>query len=262
MMSKTTWGRKESIVWPYQIPIYAYSSVFFALGWTFLFIVGWIHFALNPLQRYYLPLYERTSAIEAFNKTHRSTYHLLFVVGPNHKLSPALNDDVEFGRTHDPGGGNLPLMLSPEALARGNSMLIRGPLRSFSDTALNGFLREMIYGQSSIFAVFRVPLVAGGVLLTGILPFAVFKDTDRYKQLRYGRRLKGPEMMPPRQFNRIVKGDGIGFKIDGMRKLLRVPARAEAQHMQIIGEVCDRRIGQLTETPSTSHSHYRGSQEQ
>ena len=27
-MQNTTWGRKESIVWPYQIPIYAYSAAF------------------------------------------------------------------------------------------------------------------------------------------------------------------------------------------------------------------------------------------
>jgi type IV secretory pathway TraG/TraD family ATPase VirD4 len=43
-------------------------------------------------------------------------------------------------------------------------------------------------------------------------------------------------MLTPRQFNRVVKGDGIGFKIDGMRKMLRIPSRAEAQHMQIIGD--------------------------
>ncbi|MGA3131364.1 MAG: type IV secretion system DNA-binding domain-containing protein [Terracidiphilus sp.] len=69
-----------------------------------------------------------------------------------------------------------------------------------------------------------------------LLPFAVQKDVKRQKQLRYGRRLKGPEMLRPRQFNWIIKGDGIGFKIDGMRKMLRIPARAEAQHMQIIGD--------------------------
>ena len=69
-----------------------------------------------------------------------------------------------------------------------------------------------------------------------LLPFAAMKDVQRQKQLRYGRRLKGPEMLTPQQFNRIVKGDGIGFKTDGMRRMLRIPARAEAQHMQIIGD--------------------------
>ena len=43
-------------------------------------------------------------------------------------------------------------------------------------------------------------------------------------------------MLTPQQFNRAVKGDGIGFKTDGMKAMLRIPARAEAQHIQIIGD--------------------------
>jgi len=50
-MQKTTWGRKESRVWPYQIPIYAYGCLFLAAVFTFLFVCVWIHFALKPLQR-------------------------------------------------------------------------------------------------------------------------------------------------------------------------------------------------------------------
>jgi hypothetical protein len=69
-----------------------------------------------------------------------------------------------------------------------------------------------------------------------LLPLAVTKDVKRQKQLKYGRRLKGPEMLTPTEFNRIVKGDGIGFKTDEMRKMIRIPARAEAQHMQVIGD--------------------------
>jgi hypothetical protein len=84
-MQNTTWGRKESIVWPYQIPIYAYSTAFFSAVLTFFFVCGWIRFGATPLQRYYLPLYERTSVIGAFSKTHRSNYSLLFVAG--HRLS-------------------------------------------------------------------------------------------------------------------------------------------------------------------------------
>jgi type IV secretory pathway TraG/TraD family ATPase VirD4 len=34
----------------------------------------------------------------------------------------------------------------------------------------------------------------------------------------------------------MVKGDGIGFKSNGMKAMLRIPTRAEAQHMQIMGD--------------------------
>jgi type IV secretory pathway TraG/TraD family ATPase VirD4 len=235
-MQKSTWGRKETLIWPYQIPIYAYGILFLVAVFVFLFVCGWIHFALKPLQRYYLPLYERTSTFAAFSKTHRSNYRLLFIVGPDHRLRPALNDDLVLGRTLDSSGVILPLALSPQAKAQGDLLIFHGSLRSFSDAALHTYLKDSIYGKASLFFLFRVPLVAGAVLLMGLLPFAVLKDTERFKQLRYGRRLKGPEMLTARQFNRIVKGGGIGFNIDGMRELLRIPARAEAQHMQIIGD--------------------------
>jgi len=37
----------------------------------------------------------------------------------------------------------------------------------------------------------------------------------------YGRRLKGPEMPTPNEFNRSVKRDGIGIKTDKMKAMIR-----------------------------------------
>jgi len=235
-MQNTTWGRKESIVWPYQIPIYAYSAAFFSAVLTFFFVCGWIRFATTPLQRYYLPLYERTSVIGAFSKTHRSNYRVLFVAGQGLPPRPAQNADVMLGRTPEPDGKTIPLQLSADAPLHGYTLLFRGPLHSFSDVRLSNYMKNVVYGGTSLSAFFRPPLIGGTMLFLILLPFAVLKDVKRQKQLRYGRRLKGPEMLTPRQFNRVVKGNGIGFKIDGMRKMLRIPARAEAQHMQIIGD--------------------------
>jgi hypothetical protein len=235
-MQNTTWGRKESIVWPYQIPIYAYSTAFLSAVLTFFFVCGWIHFATTPLQRYYLPLYERTSVIGAFSKTHRSNYRVLFIAGHGLSPRPALNTDVMLGRTPEPDGKTIPLQLSADAPLHGYTLLFRGPLRSFSDVRLSDYMKEVVYDRASLPAFFRPPFIGGTVVFLILLPFAVLKDVQRQKQLRYGRRLKGPEMLTPRQFNRVVKGNGIGFKIDGMRKMLHIPARAEAQHMQIIGD--------------------------
>ncbi len=235
-MQNTTWGRKESVVWPYQIPIYAYSTAFISVVLTFLFVCGWIRLATTPLQRYYLPLYERTSVIGAFSKSHRSNYRVLFVAGQGLKPQPAQNADVKMGRTSEPGDKTIPLALTEDALQHGYTLLFRGPLRSFDDARLHDYMKEVVYNGASLSVFFRPPLIVGLVILLLALPFAVWKDVERQKQLRYGRRLKGPEMLTPQQFNRVVKGDGIGFKIDGMRKMLRIPARAEAQHMQVIGD--------------------------
>ena len=187
------------------------------------------------MQRYYLPLYERTSVMGAFSKNHRSDYRVLFITGHDLSPRPAQNGDVILGRTPEPGGKTIPLALSDNARLHGYTLLFRGPLRSFSDAGLRDYMRDVVY-RTTLLAFFCPPLIAGAVIILMLLPFAVWKDVERQKQLRYGRRLKGPAMLTPRQFNRTVKGDGVGFKIDGMSRMLRIPARAEAQHMQIIGD--------------------------
>jgi hypothetical protein len=174
--------------------------------------------------------------IGAFSKTHRSNYRVLFVTGHGLPPRPAQNADVTLGRTPEPDGKTIPLQLSADAPLHGYTLLFRGPLRSFSDVRLNNYMKDVVYSGTSLPAFFRPPLIGGLVVFLILLPLAVLKDVKRQKQLRYGRRLKGPEMLTPRQFNRVVKGDGIGFKIDGMHKMLRIPAHAEAQHMQIIGD--------------------------
>lgn len=160
---------------------------------------------------------------------------MLFITGHGLSPRPAQNGDVILGRTPETGGKTIPLALSDDARLHGYTVLFRGPLRSFSDAGLRDYMRDVVY-RTTLLAFFRPPLIAGAVIILMLLPFAVWKDVERQKQLRYGRRLKGPAMLTPRQFNRTVKGDGVGFKIDGMRPMLRIPARAEAQHMQIIGD--------------------------
>jgi len=234
-MAKNIWGRKESIVWPYHIPIYLYSAVLVSAVVTFVFVCVWIRFA-SPLQRYYLPIYERTSIISTFSKAHQSSYRLLFISREKSTTQPAMNEDVVLGTTREAGGTRIPLELSVKARQRGCSSLFRSPQRSFMDARMHDFLRQTVYGKASLLEFFRPPLIAGAVIFTILLPIAVWQDVERQKRLRYGRRLKGPELLTPRQFNRVVRGDGAGFKTDQMRAMLRIPARAEAQHIQIIGD--------------------------
>ena len=235
-MAKTIWGRKESIIWPYHIPIYLYSAVLASAFVTFVFLCGWIHFAASTLQRYYLPVYERASLFGSFSRSHQSTYRLLFIAHGNQPAQPAMNQDVVLGRTPEVGGNPIPLMLSPSAREHGFTVLFRGPRRNFADARMQAFLQQTVYDKRILTHFFRPPLMAGGALLMLLLPVAVWQDVERQKRLRYGRRLKGPELLTPRQFNRVVHGDGAGFKTDQIRKMLRIPARAEAQHIQIIGD--------------------------
>jgi len=217
------------------MPIYTYGLAFAIAASTFVAVCLRIHLAA-PLQRYYLPVYERASVFGAFTVTHRSMARTLFVSGRHVASRAALNDDVILGRTPEPDGRPLPLTLSADARQHGYSLLFRGPERSYVDTRLRDYLRAVVYGGASLSGFFRPPLLGGAALFLILLPFTTIKDVQRQKQLKYGRRLKGPEMLTPRQFNKTVKGDGIGFKTDEMKEMIRVPARAEAQHMQIIGD--------------------------
>jgi type IV secretory pathway TraG/TraD family ATPase VirD4 len=235
-MAKTTWGRKETIIWPQNRPIYTYGAIFAAIVLTVLFLYGRFRFMGSPLQRFYTPAYARTSFFGSFSRTHRSQYRMLFLTGHGLKPSPAMNEDVVHGKTLEPGGRILPLALSPAALQHGDDLLFRGPVRSYVDARLNDYLKAVIYGGKDLSTILKTPMLCGAGVFLVLLPFAVTKDVKRQKSLKYGRRLKGPERLTPQEFNETVKGDGIGFKTDDMKEMIRIPARAEAQHMQIIGD--------------------------
>jgi type IV secretory pathway TraG/TraD family ATPase VirD4 len=148
----------------------------------------------------------------------------------------ATDADVTEGNTPEPGSKPLPLALSQSALQHGYVLLYQGRAEGYVDASLNAYLKSAVYGGDSLFDCYKLPLLFGLLSLIIQLPFSITKDVRRRKQLRYGRRLKGPELMTPRQFNHAVQGDGIGIKTDGMKPMIRIPKRAEAQHIQIIGD--------------------------
>jgi len=58
-----------------------------------------------------------------------------------------------------------------------------------------------IYGGDSLFDMYKLPIFLGLASLIIQLPFSIAKDLRRRRQMRYGRRLKGPEMLTPKEFN-------------------------------------------------------------
>ena len=235
-MAKTTWGRKETIIWPQNRPIYTYAAIFGGIVLTILFLYCRVRLVGTPLQWFYTPIYTRTSIIGSFSGAHRSQYRMLFLTGHGSKPGPAMNDDVVHGKTVQPGGRIIPLALSATALQHGNDLLFPGPARSYVDARLRDYLKVAVYNGNDLSTILKTPMLCGAGVFLVLLPLAALKDVKRQKALKYGRRLKGPERLTPQEFNQAVKGDGIGFKTDDMKEMIRIPARAEAQHMQIIGD--------------------------
>jgi len=235
-MATTKWGRKETMIWPPHSPIYTYGAVFMAVVLTGLFLYCRFSFGNNSLQRFYTPIYIRSSVAGAIGATRRDNYRMLMVGARGIPPRLAMNADVTDGKTPEPGGKAIPLALSKFALQHGYTFLYLGPEQSYIDALLNSYLKSAVYGGDTLFDLYELPLLFGVASLVIQLPFSIAKDVRRRKQLRYGRRLRGPEMLTPKEFNLRVEGDGIGIKTDRMKAMIRVPKRAEAQHMQIIAD--------------------------
>ncbi len=58
----------------------------------------------------------------------------------------------------------------------------------------------------------------------------------RFKESKYERRLRGPVLVTPEQFNKTLKGEGLGIQTDRTGTVLRIPLRAESKHIQIMGD--------------------------
>src|ERR1700728_3021362 len=126
-MAMTKWGRKESIIWPPHSPIYTYGAVFMALLLTGLFLYCRFTFGNRPLQKFYTPIYIRSSAAGAIGRPRRDNYRMLMVGARGIQASLATNTDVADGTTPQPGGKPIPLALSQPALERGYTILYLGP---------------------------------------------------------------------------------------------------------------------------------------
>jgi hypothetical protein len=230
----TQWGRKETIIWPPHVPMLSYTAVAMALLCTCLFVWQRFTFSINALQRSYITEYLRSDIGAKFN-AHES-YRLLYLGGG--KAKPRLAFPVDFvpGETTLPNGKVVPVALSQLATAQGYRWFYRGPEQKLADLSLNRWLRLTVFEDKGLLSLFAISFVEGGVGLAAMLWFAVPYDIRRFKQMKYGRILRGPQLLSPSEFNRQQKGDGIGFKTTELGKMMRIPARKEAQHFQIMGD--------------------------
>jgi energy-coupling factor transporter ATP-binding protein EcfA2 len=228
------WGRKESVVWPPHSPIYSYGALFLAFILTSCFIYVRFNYGQTPLQQFYTPIYAKTALGAAIDK--KDKYQLLYVGDGSKAGQLAVESDVQAGTTPAPGGKHIGLAISSSALARGLRALYRGPEQQYLDKGLHEYLKSTVFQDDRLRDIYEMPLLFGLLSLFGQLPFSIAKDIKRRKQMKYGRVLKGPAMLTPKEFNDAVQGDGIGFKTDEAKAMMRIPQASEAQHFEIIGD--------------------------
>jgi hypothetical protein len=88
----------------------------------------------------------------------------------------------------------------------------------------------------AVYRLFTMQLLFGLVAFGLQLPFSIRKDIRRIKDLRYGRRLKGPVLVNGKQFTKAVAGNGIGITTNDSKLPLRIPRDAENKHFLIVGD--------------------------
>jgi type IV secretory pathway TraG/TraD family ATPase VirD4 len=233
-MPETNWGRKETILWPPHNPIYTFGAVFLALILTGLFVCLHFAFTLSPFEQFYLPLYIKTSIAPTFRSSGR--YKLLLMSDGKGRAWYVREQDVAAGSTTQANAKPIPFVLSVAARRRGMIVLYLSTPNIYQNSSLASYLKQQVYTGASIVDLFRLPLLFGALTLLGQFWLSIPKDIRRRKEMKYGRRLKGPVLVTPKQFNNAVQGEGIGIKVDQCRELLRISQRAEDQHFEIIGD--------------------------
>ena len=233
-MTETQWGRKETIVRPPHYPVYSFGAVLVSLIVAGLCVYLHFAFVMTPLQRYYLSCYLETGILSRMRQS--SDYQLVTVADRRHHSRPVTEGDVQPGSTPQPIGKPIPLALSQAVRASGVAFLYRGAKVSYQNRPLHEYLRRFVYDRNSFLTIFRVPLWSGLAVFLFQLPFAVRKDVQRLKEMKYGRLLKGPVLVSPKGFNRAIKGDGVGFRTTESKDLMRIPQRAEGQHIELMGD--------------------------
>ena len=228
------WGRKETIIWPPHAPIMSYTALAAAFFFTCLFVWQRLHFSLPPLQQSYISEYIRSEIGGAIHA--HGTYRLVYLGGS--KIKPRLAFPVDFvpGKMTLPDGKVVSFELSDLARAQGYTFPFRGPAQKLADASVYRWLRGAIFAGKGILSVFAVSFIEGGACLALMLWLAIPRDIQRFKNMKYGRVLRGPLMLSPKEFNRTQKGDGIGFKTTESGKMMRIPLQKEAQHLQLMGD--------------------------
>ena len=76
------------------------------------------------------------------------------------------------------------------------------------------YLRRNIFENQPVLEFFQPALIAGGSCLLMALFLGMGLDAKRLNDFRKGKRLRGWEILTPRQFNSRTKGDGFALQIE------------------------------------------------
>jgi type IV secretory pathway TraG/TraD family ATPase VirD4 len=115
---------------------------------------------------------------------------------------------------------------------------------SYNHASFHEQLREWIYAGQTLADLVRPSLIGVFAVFAVGLLLAIPKDVARARARRHGRRLKGPELVSARRFNRRTRADGVPFvqepglpgRLIGLGSEVAIPRAIESSHLLIMGD--------------------------
>lgn len=181
----------------------------------------------TPLQRWYWYEYLSTQTFP----TARGDYWLITKSDWRGHHTVATNSDV----VSDLRGQHfIPFELSQHARQQGAVQLVLDTVHH-SSAQMNQILAGQVFAGQSPDDLIRPAWVGAlGFLVVGLL-FSIPRDRARRRHKDEGTRLKGPEIVTVKEFNRRSAADGINF-LTTEKKALSIPRSLESSHIMVMGD--------------------------
>jgi hypothetical protein len=207
----------------------------------------------TSLQRYYLPIYLKTSVRRQLLPTSSAKYALIDAVSARGKERLAVGNEVEQRTAAD---GTPAYVITDQARMNGVVRIVWND-DVFSNQELHSYLRHWIYLDQSAWTLVRTAAWGGcGVFVLGLF-IAIPRDRKRREIRRHGRRLRGPELVRTMDFNnrmtrrtwlRKYPPDGLAIINEAQSwvertffnrasRWIRMPRDREAMHVLVVGDV-------------------------
>lgn len=246
------WGRKEyAQPWPSRTRIWTWGAFF--LSCLFFVFMVWLDGATHwtASQRLYLSDYLR-SAVGEHLPNARGEYALLEGVTARGGHVLLTGNEIRAVKETD---GRYGYVLTDEGIRDGLRRLewTRG---EYNDRGLHTLMRSYIYRNQTLWGFMAWPTYWTLAFFAVLLFVAVPKDRARQMIWKFGRRLRGPELVTTAEFNeklgrrtwlRTYYPDGVSFvnlEQTWLDRLLhrnrgrwvRIPREREAMHFLIVGD--------------------------
>lgn len=238
---KQQWGRSSYAgEWLNRRSVWTWAAAILALASMVGICVYRYAEVWTPLQRFYVKTYIRSGLRSVVKFSRTDSYWTVSAVGRKGSHW-ALNEEVMQVKT---GTGETVLALTPEAVQIGDVRVVVQKVQC-DNARLHDFLGQWIYPDETFLNFIKPGLLGGVVVFLVGLALAIPKDSQRARERKEGRRLKGPELVTAQKFNRRNRSDGIGFELTersliqkafGKVHRLVLPRAVESSHILIMGD--------------------------